>query len=411
MCYNLKRRGLPGNWIKIEPMSPEELTSKTKICPTCGTKLSVNATRCLVCGRQFTVEKSPLTSAPNKKSETIESPRMPQLTLSLPAAIGLILLLLGIGAGTVFAVFQASAPAATENLTPSPTASQTPTITLTPTATLTPTPQPTFTPLPPQEYRIQPNDTCLTIAFNFGVSVNSIIQLNKLSPACDNLVPGNILLIPQPTPTPSPQPTNTLSPAEATEEACQMFPYKVQSGDTLSGIARNYNVSAEAIRSYNGLPSEVVYEGMTLNIPLCERLPTPGPTPTPTNPPPYPAPNLLLPADGAVFTAANDSVTLQWASVGTLRQNEAYAISIEDITEGKGRRLTEYVTDTKFIVPASFRPTDNTPHVLRWFVVPVRQIGTSADGKPIYEPAGSASISRTFVWWSEGSSPAPTATP
>ncbi|MEW6180132.1 MAG: LysM peptidoglycan-binding domain-containing protein [Chloroflexota bacterium] len=336
---------------------------------------------------------------------------MPQLTLSLPAAIGLILLLLGIGAGTVFAVFQASAPAATENLTPSPTASQTPTITLTPTATLTPTPQPTFTPLPPQEYRIQPNDTCLTIAFNFGVSVNSIIQLNKLSPACDNLVPGNILLIPQPTPTPSPQPTNTLSPAEATEEACQMFPYKVQSGDTLSGIARNYNVSAEAIRSYNGLPSEVVYEGMTLNIPLCERLPTPGPTPTPTNPPPYPAPNLLLPADGAVFTAANDSVTLQWAAVGTLRQNEAYAISIEDITEGKGRRLTEYVTDTKFIVPASFRPTDNTPHVLRWFVVPVRQIGTSADGKPIYEPAGSASISRTFVWWSEGSSPPPTATP
>lgn len=404
------RRGIPGNWIKIEPMSPEELTSKTKICPTCGTKLSINATRCLVCGRQFNTEKSAPFSEGKKKGEIVESPRMPQLTISLPAAIGLILLLLGIGAGTVFAVFQASAPAVSQNLTPTPTASLTPTITLTPTATETPTPQPTFTPLPPLEYRIQPNDNCLTIAFNFGVSVNSIIQLNKLSPACDNLVVGNILLIPQPTPTPSPQPTNTLSPQQATEVACQLFPYKVQSGDTLSGIARNYNVSADAIKSYNGLPSDVVYEGMTLNIPLCERLPTPGPTPTPTNPPPYAPPNLLLPADGAVFTAANDSVTLQWASVGTLRQNEAYAVSVEDITEGKGRRLTEYVTDTKFIVPASFRPTDNTPHVLRWFVVPVRQVGTSADGKPIYDTAGSPSTSRTFVWWSAGSA-ASTPTP
>ncbi len=335
---------------------------------------------------------------------------MPTLTLSLPVALGLLLFILAIGAGTVFAVMQNSPAALAVNTTPSVTPSITPTITQTATATETPTPQPTFTPLPPVEYRIQSGDNCLTIAFNFGVSVNSIIQLNRLPAACDNLVPGNILLIPQPTLTPSPQPTNTLSPNQATEVACQMLPYTVKSGDTLSGIARNYNVSMESVRSYNALPSDVVYEGMNLNIPLCERLPTAGPTPTPTNPPPYAAPNLLLPSDGAIFTAANDSVTLQWASVGTLRQNEAYAVSVEDVTEGKGRRLTEYVTDTKFIVPASFRPTDNTPHVLRWFIVPVRQIGTSADGKPIYDTAGAASTSRTFVWWSTGAA-APSSTP
>lgn len=126
------RRGFPGNWIKIKPMSPEELTSKTKICPTCGTKLSINATRCLVCGRQFNSEKGTPSTEGKKKVEIVESPRMPQLTISLPAAIGLILLLLGIGAGTVFAVFQATAPAVGDNLTPSPTASLTPTITLTP---------------------------------------------------------------------------------------------------------------------------------------------------------------------------------------------------------------------------------------------------------------------------------------
>src|SRR3970040_1381363 len=144
----------------------------------------------------------------------------------------------------------------------------------------------------------------------------------------------------------------------------------VQPNDTLFAIASAYNVSMEAIQNYNGLASDVVYEGMPLIIPLCERLPTAGPTPTPTNPPPYAAPNLLLPADGAIFTAANDSITLQWAAVGTLRQNEAYAVTVEDITEGKGRKLLEYVSDTKLIVPASFRPTDSIPHILKCYVVP-----------------------------------------
>jgi len=384
-----------------------EESQKTKICPTCGTRLSENATRCLVCGRRFTTEAESDTKG-KKSNSAVQGPRMPEVTLSLPVALGLVLLVLAIGAGTVFAVFQ-TGNVPTEPVTPTATASLTPTITLTPTNIPTETPQPTYTPLPPLEYTIQSSDTCLGIAFSFGISVNSLITLNNLPVACDNLVLGQKLLIPQPTPTASPAPTNTLSPLEATEAACQMFPYTVQAGDTLSGIARNYRVSTESIKNYNALPSDVVYEGMTLNIPLCERLPTPGPTPTPTNPPPYPAPNLLLPADGAIFTAANDVITLQWASVGVLRQNEAYAVTLEDVTEGRGRRITEYVTDTKWIVPVTFRPTSTTPHVLRWFVVPVRQTGTSLDGNPIYDSAGMGSNTRAFVWWSSvAATPTPT---
>jgi LysM repeat protein len=384
-------------------MSPEE-SLKTKICPTCGTKLNESATRCLVCGRRF-ADEVVADSKGKKSTSEVQGPRIPEVTLSLPVALGLVLLVLAIGAGTVFAVFQ-TGNLTTEPATPTVTPSITPTITVTPTATATETPQSTYTPLPPLEYTIQSGDTCLSIAFNFGVSVNSIITLNNLPVACNNLVQGQRLLIPQPTPTPSPAPTNTLNPLEATEAACQMFSYTVQSGDTLGGIARNYNVSTESIKNYNALPSDVVYEGMNLNIPLCERLPTPGPTPTPTNPPPYPAPNLLLPADGAIFTSATDVITLQWASVGTLRQNEAFAVTIEDVTEGRGRRLTEYVSDTKYIVPVTFRPTTSTPNVYRWYVIPVRQTGTSMDGNPIYDTAGSGSLSRAFVWWSSGAAPA-----
>jgi LysM repeat protein len=379
-------------------MSPEE-TTKTKVCPICGARTSEGATRCLVCGHTFTPEGG-------KKGSPLQGPRLPEITLSLPIALGLMVLLLAIGAGTVFAALQSTGRVVEPTATP--TLTVTPTITFTPTASPTPTLEPTFTPLPPIEYTVRSDDNCITIAYTFGVSVSSIIALNNLPVACDNLVVGQKLLIPQPTPTPSPQPTNTLSPAEATEAACQKLEYTVTANDTLSIIAARYNVSMESIKSYNGLTSDIVYEGQVLQIPLCERLPTPGPTPTPTPPPPYPAPNLLLPANGAVFTAANDTVTLQWAAVGTLRDNEAYAVTIEDLTEGKGRRLVEYVTDTKFIVPAAFRPVDTVPHVLQWFVVPVRQTGTSLDGKPIYEQAGAPSAFRVFVWWAAGAvTPAP----
>jgi hypothetical protein len=68
----------------------------------------------------------------------------------------------------------------------------------------------------------------------------------------------------------------------------------------------------------------------------------------------------------------------------------------------------EYVTDTKFIVPTSFRPNDSEPHILRWHVFAVRQSGTGADGQPIYTEAGAVSEPRTFIWWANIS---PTQTP
>ena len=382
-------------------MSPENTPPKTKICPTCGTRLNDNATRCLVCGRTFSAA-----SAPEAKSGTpaVKSPRLPELTITLPIALVLILLFIAIGAGAVYGILQGTGKVVEPTATPTP--SLTPTVTHTATITPTNTIQPSATPLPDIEYTVQTNDTCLSIALTFDVTVNSIILKNNLSTECI-LTVGSKLLVPQPTPTPAPLPTETLQPARATESACQTVDYVVLSTDTLGSIAANYNVSAQSIREYNGKSSDVVYEGETLKIPLCERLPTAGPTPTPTNPPPYSAPNLLLPADGAVFMTASDVITLQWAAVGGMRENEGYAVTIEDLTEGTGRKLVEYVTDTKFIIPANFRPTDNLPHAIRWFVVPVRPAGQTREGQPVWEPAGAVSISRVIVWMGSGGSTTP----
>lgn len=373
-------------------MTIDKKPSKNTTCPVCGSRVSANATRCLVCGTNL----QSVAEVPEKQKE-VQSPKMPAVTLNLPLFIGMIIVLLAIGAGVVYAFLNETGMVVEPTATV--TTTSTATVTITPTITTTSTLVPTATALPDIEYKVQAGDDCLSIAFLFNVTVNSIITRNNLASNCGNLQVGATLLIPQPTPTPSPQPTSTLNAVDSTEAACTKLDYTVVSGDTLSTIARNYNVSIQSIKDWNSLPDDTVREGQKLSIPLCERLPTAGPTPTATQPPPYAAPSLLLPADGAPFTAANDTITLQWASVGTLRENEAYAVTVEDVTEGEGRKLIQYVTDTKYIVPATFRPADNTPHIIRWTIVPVRQVTTGADGQPVYEPAGAVSIPRTFIWW------------
>ncbi|MBE0671883.1 MAG: hypothetical protein IH588_14950, partial [Anaerolineales bacterium] len=86
------------------------------------------------------------------------------------------------------------------------------------------------------------------------------------------------------------------------------------------------------------------------------------------------------------------------ASVGTLGDAEAYQITVEDVTSSQTRRLTDYVTDTKYIVPTSFRPKDNVAHVLRWWVTPVRQTGVDDQGQPIWVASGAVSDKRVFTW-------------
>lgn len=373
---------------------------KTKICPTCGTRMNETATRCLVCGRTFfndpnaSQQAAPQKAGKKSGSSSINKPRLPEITLSLPIAIGLFILLIIIGAAVVFFLLRSTGRVVEPTVTPSST--NTPFPTFTPTATYTPTLEMTSTPLAPIEYSVKEGDLCASIAAVFDVSISSIVLANNLSADC-YLSPGQTLLIPQPTPTATAFPTGTLTGSEATLAICGSYDYVVSNTDTLFGIALNYGVTSDIIRQYNGLTGDIVVAGSTLKIPLCERV-TPGPTSTPTNPPPYAAPNLLLPADGTSYGTSGDTITLQWAAVGTLLSNEAYEITIEDVTEGTGRKIIEYATDTKFNVPISFRPSAQEPHVIRWYVTPVRQTGSQDDGSAIYSPAGSRSDARTFIW-------------
>lgn len=376
-------------------MNPESTSSKTKVCPICGTRLSENAARCLVCGTEFNARPEPKMAKKIEKS--VQASRMPEITLSLPAAVGILVVVIVAAAAIVYFSVRIGTPEAFVTVETS-TPTLTPTASIPPTATLPATDIPTATLQPPFDYTVAAGDnSCSQLAFSFGISVQSIIIANNLPSSCPISV-GQKLKIPYPTPTIPPAATNTPLSVDATKQACVTVPITVQDGDTLSTIAANYAVSQEAIKTFNGKTTDNVFIGENLLVPLCMRAATPGPTPTATIPPPYPAPNLLLPADGAAFTLANDVVTLQWASVGTLRDGEAYQITVEDVTADQTRRLTDYVTDTKYIVPTSFRPKDNVAHVLRWWITPVRQSGTDDQGQPIWTASGAVSQKRVFTW-------------
>jgi LysM repeat protein len=378
-------------------------STPTKVCPSCGTRVSESSSRCLVCGHQFTGSGGKKTPA----SVTSGGPGgVPELRLSIPIAIGLLALFLIVGGGLTYAALAGTGRVAQP--TPLPSASVSPSATLSPTPE-TPTPtstmQATYTPL---AYTVQLGDSCGGIAFAFDIQPQDIILANSLNANCD-LFQNQVLVIPQPTFTPTPIATATLGEAEATIAACETEDYVVQEGDTMSLIAVSRGVPIEAILEWNQLTTDVVFVGQHITIPFCLQTFVGGATVTPTLAPPYPAAEILLPADGEPFDSASDTISLQWASVGALRNNELYQVNVVDITGGQNRHITDEVKDTSFIVPTSFRPTDGRPHVYRWSVVTVAQVGVDSEGLPVYVTGGPASDTRVFIW--TGTTSVATSTP
>lgn len=382
--------------------------SKSRNCPVCGTKLSENARRCLVCGTDLASSSEPSSPKPKKTNEKIDSKRIPEVRMNLIALIAIIVVILVLIGLLIFFIVTGGNPEAEGLVNPDTTITVTPTLTNTPSNTPTQTPLPTWTPLPPIEYTVKDNETCLDIALQFNTSVQSIILSNNLNTSC-LISPGIVLQVPQPTLTPSPVPTATPEAFISDLEMCtNVDTIIVEANMTLSSIAANYNVSMSDIRIYNNLVNDIVRQGDKLIIPLCDRLPTAGPTLTPTPLPPYPAPNPLLPRSGAAFAATDEAVTLQWASVASLFPGEVYRVVVQDLTSAEEKILVDYVSDTKYILPTSFRPVDTTPHIIQWSVSVARQINSDPNN-PIYEEAGAISVFRVFSW--VGSGILPTATP
>ncbi len=380
-----------------------------RLCPQCGGKISSRAKTCVYCGADLVA----IAAAAAKQVKAIEQEKRaeaamrPTLWIAVAATVIIASLILVIA-------MQGSRQAAIAALTP--TITRIPTRAPLPTATPLPTYTPVPTPTPEQlTYVVKNGDTPGRIALLYDVTVQELMSYNGKAED-DLIVVGEELKIPpQPTATPTPAAETPTGQALANDEKT----YTVQAGDTLSGIADQFNVSIDALQKRNNIQDiQKLQVGDQLIIPGGSVSSTDTPAPasasgaqsTPTPLAKYPAVKLLTPLDREIFVGNASPIMLQWLSSGLLRSNELYRAQVEQV--GSGRPAQSYRTRaTSWHLPTDLFPAPDDPRRLfRWSVEIIRQVGTGSDGAALYEVV-SPLAQYSFEWLNSAPTPMPTPTP
>ena len=182
-------------------------------------------------------------------------------------------------------------------------------------------------------YTIQSGDTLWKLSQNYGVTVQSILNLN---PGVDprNLQIGSILCIPPVAAAPAPMPPKPPVTMPTLPVTCPngAFSYTVQSGDTLWKLSQTYGVTVQSILNLNpGVEPRNLQIGSTICIPSTVAPPPPKPVPVPPMPPvtvPIPtAPSLPVTCPKGAFSYTIQSGDTFWK----LSQN--YGVSLQSILD------------------------------------------------------------------------------
>lgn len=377
-------------------------TEELRQCPSCGARVAVMATTCLMCGASL--EEGEV--EPEEEGEP--SPKgLPGWAKPL-IVVALAVVFLAAGFYGLYVLMNVQP----QDTSPTSTPTQTPTDTPSPTPTRTPAPTLTPTPLPPLTYQVKPGDTLSDIAVRFATTVDDILALNpEVQP--EVLPVGYVLRIPAGTLTPTSTPTH--DPSLPTPTRGSVIIHVVEPGDTLESIAGEYDVSVDLIREVNSdqLPggSDSIFVGQSLVVPLGTPVPSTTPTvdplATPTPAPPYEAPPLLSPPDGATLVGVESPIVLQWVSVAVLQKNEWYEVTLF-FPDGTTAH-TFYTRATVWRVPFDLlMETGGDVPEYRWQVMVVREMRGEGSGLA-YEKAGRVSETRVFEWIKP--TPTPTLSP
>jgi AAA+ ATPase superfamily predicted ATPase len=117
-----------------------------------------------------------------------------------------------------------------------------------------------------------------------------------------------------------------------------------------------------------------------------------GPSPTPT--PGYNAPILVRP-EAEARIPADEEVSLEWNPVGTLAENERYAIRLIFVENGKRQWDGHQVRSTSWVVPRDLLyRVDGPEFKFEWFVFVER---VDENGQPFQISPNSET--RVFYWW------------
>jgi len=137
---------------------------------------------------------------------------------------------------------------------------------------------------PEEVYVVQPGDSLGRIAEQYELSMGSLMAANYLSNP-DSIYVGQQLIIPEP----EAEEADTGEVQSKTPQTPQVGParsgffyYNVRVGDTVQGVAEQFNSTRLAILDYNSLPNaETLYSGIEIRIPY-------GPPDLPVRMPPVP---------------------------------------------------------------------------------------------------------------------------
>jgi LysM repeat protein len=222
-------------------------------------------------------------------------------------------------------------------------------------------------------------------------------------------------LPPSPTATAVP-PTATVPPPAATATPAagnKAKTYRIQSGDTLSGIAQRFDVSLDALLAANRITANTTLRiGQELVIPgagvpaASSATPRPRATPTPMKPvlPPTPAPYLPAPVltgpgDQASYRGETEQIFLIWDAVLGMTADDRYQVVIRWIEQGALQEKSDLFTPATSIQMPTWLwgRADQPERRYQWFVRPVR-LSTDGKGGELVSPLGPPSPTRGFYW-------------
>jgi LysM repeat protein len=115
------------------------------------------------------------------------------------------------------------------------------------------------------DYKVVKGDIYSHLATKFAVTSKAIADANPGVDA-NKLQIGQTLHIPAPTKTVAATAASSTTPAAA-ESASGEHTYKVQSGDTLTKIAKDHGTTVKAIRAANNLKTDRITVGQSLKVP------------------------------------------------------------------------------------------------------------------------------------------------
>ncbi|WP_078543022.1 muramidase family protein [Litchfieldia alkalitelluris] len=199
-------------------------------------------------------------------------------------------------------------------------------------------------------------DTLWGIVSRYGTTVNALKQANQLS--SDILSIGQTLTIPSGSVATPTEDTQAPTPAPTTQEERATFTYAVRLGDSLSVIAERFGVTINAIRTANGLTSDIIRVGQLLTIPDG----TNAPTQTATNTVTYTTHTVVL-GDNiwnlsvkygipqGELLRANNLTTSSMLSIGQKLTIPVHNIAVKEVVSERHGEYLNWWTEAQYVFP------------------------------------------------------------